>query len=153
MGITVNSPHSGNPVKVRDEDVGRAVRDEEGRIFYVLPRSDGKGYYGAVTRAPNTRDEARALQMENKIAVARGSTQEQVEVAREPVRTRRGGGRFIAALVLLAILAALAWALSVGPLAEWRRSLMGSPTPAAPATPPASPAPQSDAGGAWRLAA
>ena len=50
MPIVVPSPHSGQPVKVRDEDVGRAVRDETGRIFYVLPKSDGDGYYGAVTR-------------------------------------------------------------------------------------------------------
>ena len=40
MPITIFSPHSGNQVKVRDQDAGRAVKDEEGRIFYVLPKSD-----------------------------------------------------------------------------------------------------------------
>ena len=33
MPIVINSPFSGKPVKIRDQDVGRAVKDEEGRIF------------------------------------------------------------------------------------------------------------------------
>src|SRR5690606_29595340 len=59
MPIVVHSPFSGRPVKIRDEDVGRAVRDEENRIFYVLERSDGSGHYGAPTRSGNPRDEQR----------------------------------------------------------------------------------------------
>ena len=50
MAITVDSPYSGKPVKVREQDVRRAVRDEEGRIFYVLPRPDGSGFFGSKTR-------------------------------------------------------------------------------------------------------
>ncbi len=52
MAITVDSPYSGKPVKVREQDVRRAVRDEEGRIFYVLPRPDGSGFVGSKTRTP-----------------------------------------------------------------------------------------------------
>lgn len=48
--MNINSPYSGDPVKIRTTDIGRAVKDTEGRIFYVLPRSDGKGYYSSITR-------------------------------------------------------------------------------------------------------
>ena len=50
MAVVVNSPHNGRPVKVRQQDVGRAVRDDEGHIFYVLARSDAEGYVGSLTR-------------------------------------------------------------------------------------------------------
>lgn len=59
MGITIYSPYSGRPVQIRDQDVGRAVRDEQNRIFYVLPRADGGGYYAALTRKGGLRDEKR----------------------------------------------------------------------------------------------
>lgn len=63
MGITVLGPFSGRPVKIRDQDVGRAVRDEENRIFYVLERTNGDGYYSAATRAGGQRDERRYDEM------------------------------------------------------------------------------------------
>ena len=46
MPIVVNSPYSGESVKIRDQDVGRAVKDRDGKVFYVLPRSDGSGRGG-----------------------------------------------------------------------------------------------------------
>ena len=63
LGILVHSPFDGQPVKVRDQDVGRAVRDKQGRIFYVLEKSDGTGHYGAPTRAGGEKDEHRYDQM------------------------------------------------------------------------------------------
>lgn len=68
MAITVYSPHSGHPVKVRDQDLGRAIRDEAGRIFYVVERSDGTGYYGSLTRHGSDKDEQRYLDLEQRIA-------------------------------------------------------------------------------------
>ena len=50
VGIVVKSPHNGRPVKVREQDVGRAVRDDEGHVFYVLARCDQNGYFGSTTR-------------------------------------------------------------------------------------------------------
>jgi len=79
MGIVVRSPYDGEQVKVRDQDAGRAVKDRQGRIFYVLPKSDGSGYYGAITRAGGSKDEARAIEFENKEAVRRGNVHEEVE--------------------------------------------------------------------------
>lgn len=59
MSLTIHSPHSGHPVRIRDEDIGRAVRDEENRIFYVVPRASGEGHYGAITRKGSAKDEER----------------------------------------------------------------------------------------------
>lgn len=59
MSIIVHSPYSGRPVKVRDEDLGRAIRDEAGKVFYVVQRASGKGYYGSATRHGSARDEAK----------------------------------------------------------------------------------------------
>ena len=59
MPLTIHSPHSGHPVKIRDEDIGRAVRDAENRIFYVVPRANGEGFYGAITRRGSPKDEER----------------------------------------------------------------------------------------------
>ena len=61
MSITVNSPHSGRPVMVRPQDIGRAVRDEEGRIFYVLAKSDGSGHFGSRTRQCDEKQEQAEL--------------------------------------------------------------------------------------------
>lgn len=59
MPLTVYSPHSGKPVKVREEDLGRALRDEGGRVFYALKTADGQDVYGAVTRKGSPEEEAR----------------------------------------------------------------------------------------------
>ncbi|MEE9403666.1 MAG: hypothetical protein V3V20_02130 [Algisphaera sp.] len=59
MTLTIHSPHSGHPVKIREEDIGRAVRDEQNRIFYVVPRAHGEGHYGAITRKGSPKDEER----------------------------------------------------------------------------------------------
>jgi len=59
MPLTVHSPHSGKPVKVREEDLGRALRDEGGRVFYALETADGQGVYGAVTRKGSPEEETR----------------------------------------------------------------------------------------------
>ncbi len=111
MGITVNSPFSGKPVKVRDQDVGRAVRDEENRIFYVLPKSDQTGYYGAPTRAGGPKDEQCAIEMEAKLATAQQASQ---AAARPPVhdatgKKRSGIGSKILLLALIAAAAAAAY--------------------------------------------
>lgn len=116
MPITINSPYSGRPVKIRDQDIGRAVRDEEGRIFYVLKRSDGKGYYSSPTRAGGAKDEARYLEMADKMATALDTGQQlseaQLKQVHDATGKARGGGRKLAfvILILIVLLAAL-WVL------------------------------------------
>ena len=129
MGITVINPHNGEEMKVRDNDEGRAVKDKEGRIFYVLPKSDGSGHYGALTRAGGAKEEARNKEMEEKIKGARKNTQQEWEN-----RTPASGGfmktvsKIIRLLLFLAILAGLAWAIFFGPLKGRIPGLPGSST-------------------------
>ena len=54
-------------MKIRDQDIGRAVRDEEDRIFYVVPRASGEGYYAAPTRKGSEKDEQRYDAMQGKM--------------------------------------------------------------------------------------
>lgn len=58
MPLIVRSPYSGKPVKIRDQDVERAIRDEAGRVFYVVPTEDGQSHYGSPTRRGSAKDEA-----------------------------------------------------------------------------------------------
>lgn len=104
MPITVYSPYSGRPVKVRDQDVGRAVRDEDNRIFYVVPRSWGEGYYAAPTRKGSEKDEQRYLDLEKKIE----QSEEQAELQMAPVRDATGKRRRSKLVPLLVVLIVLA---------------------------------------------
>lgn len=107
MPITINSPYSGRPVKIRDQDIGRAVRDEEDRIFYVVARASGEGYYAAPTRKGSDKDEQRYDSMQQKM----DSTQEQVTQQHQAVHDATGRRRrspLLRRLVLLLILAVLA---------------------------------------------
>ncbi|MEM7575951.1 MAG: FKBP-type peptidyl-prolyl cis-trans isomerase [Planctomycetota bacterium] len=80
MPLTVLSPYSGRPVKVRDQDVGRAVRDEEKRVFYVVARPEeapvapadapsGGTHYASLTRHGSEKDLARYDALVTKGAV------------------------------------------------------------------------------------
>ena len=81
MPITVFSPYSGRPVKVRDQDVSRAIRDEEGRIFYVVPKSDGNGHYTSPTRKGSEKDEQRYAELQAKQSASAERVKEQHKVA------------------------------------------------------------------------
>ncbi|MFA9478679.1 hypothetical protein ACERK3_10260 [Phycisphaerales bacterium AB-hyl4] len=111
MPITILSPYSGRPVKVRDQDLGRAIRDEEGRIFYVIPRSDGQGHYAAPTRKGSEKDEQRYRDLERKTA-------EQGEIAREvqqqPAHDATGPGRPVSPVRLIVLLIVLLAAIAAG---------------------------------------
>jgi hypothetical protein len=139
MGITVINPHNGEEMKVRDGDAGRAVKDKEGRIFYVMPKKDGTGYFGALTRAGSDKDEARNAAHEAKSGAVKENKNAQMG-------SRPSGGGFfgmikklIKLLIVLAVLGGLAWAILFGPLKGKIPYLPGYQ--AAPATPAATPTP------------
>lgn len=138
MAITVLSPHSGKPVKIRDQDVGRAVKDEEGRIFYALPRSDGKGHYGAITRAGGEKDEQRALAMEAKIGDQKSYAK---EVLVHDARGRRRGSWRGKAVILgfTAVVLGLVYLFTLGPFGDKARWQAAPPANKIPLDAPATP--------------
>ena len=153
MPITLLSPHSGKPVKIRDQDVGRAVRDEEKRVFYALPRPDGSGHYGALTRNGSDKDLARYDALESKVGAGAAHVR-QVAATHDA----RGPGRSGSPLRLVAILL-LVGLTAVGAWLGYRALLGGGQLPAgAPALPSLpggllpSPSPTPPAPAGWRIA-
>lgn len=112
MAIIVNSPHDGNPVKVRDQDLERALRDGEGRIFYAVKRSDGRGYYGALTRKGSDKDEKRYLDMIEKVKTARDTGKVRSDAQVHDATGKRSGPGVLAWVILLIVallIAAATW--------------------------------------------
>ncbi|MEM1108697.1 MAG: hypothetical protein AAGH99_08410 [Planctomycetota bacterium] len=107
MPITINSPYSGRPVKIRDQDIGRAVRDEEDRIFYVVKRESGEGYYAAPTRKGSPKDEQRYDAMQTKMVRVEEQVTEQHQAIHDATG-RRNRPSVLRRAVLLLILLALA---------------------------------------------
>ena len=97
MAITVNSPYSGHPVEVRDQDVGRVVRDDDGRIFYVIRKRDGH-YYGSKTRAGGSNEEYHAHEIEQELNTAEPA----VMGGRDATDKQRRGLRGVLVVILLA---------------------------------------------------
>ena len=150
----INSPYSGRPVKVREQDLGRAVRDEEGRVFYVVKRADGQGYYSAMTRKGSEREEKAYDEMAAKMAAAKASGAEQsraqVHDATGPGRSSVRGKLVIAVLALLVLALLALWYYSRGKWqavpAELRdRPIPVDPMPATPPPPAPAPAPETPA--------
>ncbi len=125
MTIIVNSPFTGQPVRIREKDVGRAVKDEDGGIFYVLPKEDGSGYYGAPTRAGGKRAEEKAATQESRMSGAGQVAAQREHLKRTPQRRKGGKGKLIFFLFIIAA-AAAAWAVFFGPLKGMLDGVMGS---------------------------
>ena len=106
MPIIVHSPYSGRPIKIRDQDIGRALRDEEGRIFYAVPRTGGNGYYGAPTRRGSEKDEQRYNDLLAKSEQARqaGAAASAAQVHDAMGKSRGSLRRWIVLILLLLIL-------------------------------------------------
>jgi hypothetical protein len=126
--IVINSPYSGKPVKVREQDIGRAVRDEEGRIFYLVQRADGSGYYSAMTRKGSAREEEAydAMAAKGAVAKASGATHSARQIHDASGRRRsnvRGKLVILALLILVIVVVIVGYRLKD----TWRR------TPAPPA--------------------
>lgn len=65
--VTILSPYSGRLVKVREQDLGRALRDEQGRVFYIVEDPE-HGRYAARTRKGSPKDLERYRQIESGVA-------------------------------------------------------------------------------------
>lgn len=147
MPIIVHSPFSGREVKIRDQDVGRAVRDEENRIFYVIERADSSGHYGAPTRSGNPRDEQRYDELIAKMATTKASGQansvQQVHDASGKARPNLLGKAVV--LIVVLVIVAGAYLYLSGTLNQWlggnaaESPLKQLPLPSAPALPDTAP--------------
>ena len=140
MPLTVLSPHSGRPVKVRSEDLGRAVRDEGGRIFYVVPRSNGEGYYAALTRKGSPKDEQRYDKLEQRTEQVQEVVDQQAAAVHDATGRRRSRPllRMLALIVLLGVLVAagyFAWQW-------WEQAQPGLPGSGSPEILPGVPTPE-----------
>lgn len=143
MPITVHSPFSGREVKIRDQDVGRAVRDEENRIFYVIERADGSGHYGAPTRSGNPRDEVRYDELVAKMATTKASGQANSVAQIHDATGKPRANLLVRVVVLILVLAVVAGAFLYlsGNLNQWlggdslESPLKQLPLPSAPALP------------------
>ncbi|MFN3166537.1 MAG: FKBP-type peptidyl-prolyl cis-trans isomerase [Phycisphaeraceae bacterium] len=62
--VTILSPHSGRPVVVREQDLGRAIRDDQGKVFYVVEDAE-HGRYASMTRKGSARDLERYRKLQN----------------------------------------------------------------------------------------
>ena len=107
MPLTIKSPYSGRLVKVRDQDLGRAIRDEEGRVFYVVPRPDGDGHYAALTRKGSPKDLERYDKLEARAAEVQAMVDAQHQAVHDATGRKRARplARLIALLLILAALA------------------------------------------------
>lgn len=143
MPIIVHSPFSGREVKIRDQDVGRAVRDEENRIFYVIERADGSGHYGAPTRSGNPRDEQRYDELVAKMATTKTSGQTNSAQQVHDARGKPRANLLARAIVLIIVLVVVAggYLYLSGNLNKWfggnglESPLKQLPAPGAPALP------------------
>ncbi len=112
MAMIVHSPHDGQAVKVRDQDLQRAIRDSEGRIFYAVKRSDGRGYYGSFTRKGSYKDEQRCLDMLEKTQHARetGAERSAQQIHDATGNSSGPGGvRWLLLLVVAVLIASVTW--------------------------------------------
>jgi hypothetical protein len=118
MPITVYSPHNGEPVKIRDQDIGRAVQDREGRTFFAVLKSDGSDYYGSFTRHGTPKDEQRYAELEQKLGKLNNQVKEKHAEAKPTVtgKQKSKSGLLVKLVVALIILLALAWLFTYGPL-------------------------------------
>ncbi|MEM9416555.1 MAG: FKBP-type peptidyl-prolyl cis-trans isomerase [Planctomycetota bacterium] len=147
MPITILSPYSGKPVKVRDQDVGRAIRDEEGRIFYIVDSDDGGEPYASMTRKGSEKDEQRYRKLAEGSATLEQTARTQVTQAHDATGKKRSNPvGILALLIVLLALAGAAYVYFARPdLVPWLNKA-NAPTPAQPAdtqTPAADPATES----------
>ncbi|MBI1367920.1 MAG: hypothetical protein GC162_04620 [Planctomycetes bacterium] len=119
MSIAVVSPFTGHEVKVRPQDVGKAMKDDMGNMFYVLPRPDGEGYYTAPTKAGGQRDidkyDAMLAKMNKAKETGAAGSAVQIAAAQRGGSAKSSGG-MVKLIIAAAVIGALAWAVLFGPL-------------------------------------
>lgn len=114
------SPYSGRPVKIREQDLGRALRDEQGRVFYVVEDPE-HGRYAARTRKGSPKDleryraiEANTAQLDDEVQTTRQGLAQAHDASGAKRRNPLG---LLVLVLLLAAVAALGYVYLNHP--EW----------------------------------
>jgi hypothetical protein len=145
MAIEVRSPHTGQPVRIRDEDIGRTVRDPSGNIFYVLRSADGEGYYASVTRTGGDQAEQTYRQrLETGNWPRKPAVEQPADAAvYDATGRRRAPGTLAKAVFLAVVLAILVviYLFAAGHLRFGATTPAPMPTPTPNQTPNAQPPP------------
>ena len=113
MSIEVRSPHNGELMKIMPKDVGRAVKDSDGRVFYVLEDGEG-GYYPSITRTAtgSAKDQARHERTEARMADHQDAAR-----SRDAAMPRRKRSKpYLLYLIRVGVLVVGGWAVIYGPL-------------------------------------
>jgi FKBP-type peptidyl-prolyl cis-trans isomerase len=105
--VTILSPYSGRPVKVREQDLGRALRDEQGRVFYIVEDPE-HGRYAARTRKGSPKDLERYRQIESGVAKLDSDEDRPAATALQPHDATGKKRRNPVGLLLALIIAAVA---------------------------------------------
>ena len=141
MWIDIHSPHSGRIVRVRDKDVGRSVRDEEGKSFCVRQRASGEGHYASLTRQGGPKEEARYDEMLAKEETAKASGQAQSAAQIHDATGHQRStlkGRLMLLIIVIVVLAGV-YLFTKGPLGNgrwpWESAPVQGPNPQQPAGP------------------
>nr|MBX2853264.1 hypothetical protein [Phycisphaeraceae bacterium] len=130
--VTILSPYSGRPVKVREQDLGRALRDEQGRVFYIVEDPE-HGRYAARTRKGSPKDLERYREIESGVAKL-GSDEDRPATNAMQVHDATGSKRrnpvgLLLLVLILAAVTALGYVYAKHP--EW----LGLGTPASDTEP------------------
>lgn len=111
MSIEVRSPYSGETVKIMPKDVGKAVKDRDGRVFYVLEDGEG-GYYPSMNRSGEGAAKAQGdhARMEERMA------EHHAAVAERGAGSGKRSKGYLLYLIIVGLLVVAAWAFIYGPL-------------------------------------
>lgn len=133
--VTILSPYSGRPVKIREHDLGRALRDEQGRVFYVVEDPE-HGRYAARTRKGSPKDLQRYREIESGVAKLEGD----IELSDAPAMQAHDatGSKRRNPVGLLLLVFVLAAAAALGYVYLNHPGLLGLDAPADDATEPTS---------------
>jgi peptidylprolyl isomerase len=133
--VTILSPYSGRPVVVREQDLGRAIRDDQGKVFYVVEDAE-HGRYASMTRkgSPKDLERYRALQDgkapapagDNAAAALTNTAAGQAAAYDATGVKRRNPVGIVMMLIALAVVAAGAYVVVTHP--EWIGLEQATPT-------------------------
>ncbi len=113
MSIEVRSPYSGEMVKIMPKDVGKAVKDADGRVFYVLEDGEG-GHYPSMTRSGE--GSAKAQGDHARTEDRMGEHQAAARARDATSKGKKPSKGYLLYMIIVGVLIVAGWAFIYGPL-------------------------------------